>query len=398
MSLFANARCTIISLFLLTYSVAVFPVDEVDKAKRAQKQERKKRRLERHQLNSDLATAVERGDIPVAQEALEEGADPNIRRGSALLEAGGEFIPHYGESPTMIQTALLLGDLHMVQFLSGVARFNPTGLPRRSRGSLLNFAIPSGNLELVEWLVAKGADMLAPSGTLDQRPIDVALVFDQMPIFQYLLEHGAVIAGGPLSLIGQIISASWNQPDQTIIRSIDIALENGYDINAHFDDPSPLWLAIKYKKHGGMLLQWLIEQGAAVTTSVNKLLALRKKDDIFENPLLDAIAFGRFDEASKILTELKNKTRLSGSNEFLIAAALGLASAQGFTPVVLEILARFSTDLHNRQIFAGALLRAARNGHSDVVQAIFENQSGAIEHNIKDWRQDLSRALRLAAL
>ncbi len=349
----------------------------------------------------ELIIAVEGGDLEAAKAAFEQGGDPNAQLpiflpGMQGLRELPRFYLKFGFN--LLEYAIATGNLPMARFLARHATFNPHKFEKLGLGNLLNLAVQSGNLDMVQWVLGEGAEVLAPSGFYRDRPIDMALIYGHPHLISYLRSQGAYIPGGPRDLIAQIIEESLRvgRTEESIIESVELALENGYDINAPLLRLfRPLVLGIEAGLNN--LVQLLVEQGATLTNSVRKILKDKNIKSIFNNTLLDAIAFGYKDTVLVLLAELKSKEKLSNSEILLIRRALNLASAQGFEEIVVELLAHFSNYL-NRETIGRSLYLATRNGHLNVVQDLFESQSGSIQHNSLDWRPYLARALRAAIL
>ena len=93
------------------------------------------------------------------------------------------------ETEKAIRKAIKNGDLELVIQLLGD---NQERLEFISAfGPWLHVAADSGHLDIVKWLVSKGADIHAVGGILRARALDEAVSGGHLPIVEYLVGQGA---------------------------------------------------------------------------------------------------------------------------------------------------------------------------------------------------------------
>ena len=310
--------------------------------------------MEKYSATQALIEAVKDKDLAAAKVALAQGGDA---RATITIEDGKRV-------ERLLMFAAEQGDLPMVQLLR--QHCEEGNLSR----DLLTGAIKSGNFALVQWVVAQAFD-----------------------------EHQKVLHEfGLKPLIVYIISPRLGEgeTEESRISLMEFALEDGSDVNMSlYEGLSSRPILILLERGNNKMVRWLVEHGATITPEEAR--RLKEQPSIFENPLLNAIAFGQTKQAIDLIQRLIRRIRLNGDECKLIRDALVLASAQGNRDVVRAILGEFR-DIYYDSTIGRALERAAINGHLNVIETLYENRAENIEHNAQMWAPFLSRAFFLAVV
>lgn len=323
-----------------------------------------------HASTQALAEAIQDNNLEAAKEALAKRANPN-----ALIRMAG-----YTIDLSFLEAAALKGNLPMVKLL--ISKGAVLG-----GKDLIHFAVRSNNVELVRWLVGEGLDV--PSLISD------ALDLRNKEMLELLLKEGASVAGSLNLVVDAVLhKLAPGETEESVIPFVEFALNHGYDINGASYNMRAISSLIDKRYY--KLISWFVEHGALlITGSVQHDLAVQDIKSIFTEPLLDAIAFHKADEALQILGTLKGM--LGRSKIALINQALILAAAQGLDKVVEALLDIFNNHLSISSI-GTALERAALNGHADTFEMLYNARVGSIQHNPIDWEPYLERAFFWAAV
>ena len=127
-------------------------------------------------LEQRLRDAVERGDRPTIEKALERGAD---------LQAKDEL----GRTVVLLATHFA-GDLALVQWLH--AKKAPLDVPDVNGRTALSFAAEDGRLDLARWLVEHGAEVDRRDAQ-QRTPLFHAALGGHDPVIAFLRDRGADI-------------------------------------------------------------------------------------------------------------------------------------------------------------------------------------------------------------
>jgi ankyrin repeat protein len=283
--------------------------------------------------STPLATAIKQGNLPMVKLLVENGADVNLKNGpyyplaaavkagqkdiavyllslgtpgkdsldSALLEAAGDFtaIPDSKMPQRNTKEPRNSGSLEMFKILAG------SGADiKRNESNLFIRAIDNNNIELIKYLIEKGADVNARSSFGRSTPVFGAVLRNNKEIAEFLYKSGADInakndAGvSPVFItvgnekdkeikkqrfemlqylvsIGADINAADNYGNTPLTKACDIRdfdtikflIENGADVNREEVLPYSV------QRNGIEILSYLVEHGADVKTR-NGALAL----------------------------------------------------------------------------------------------------------------------------
>ena len=146
----------------------------------------------------------------------------------------------------------------------------------------LHWAASSDDVEVAEVLVAGGADLNAPNGSIGT-PLENAVGYGQWQIARFLVDRGAKVdklwvaaALGMASRVAQFLAQSppptkdeindafWQACHGGQIRTAKMLLEHGADINFNpfHNNSTPLDIAGNFDSRREALVDWLKENGA----------------------------------------------------------------------------------------------------------------------------------------
>ncbi|KAG8623177.1 hypothetical protein KVT40_008153 [Elsinoe batatas] len=211
-------------------------------------------------------------------------------------------------------------------------------------GPALQAATFSGYLDIVQMLVANGADLHNPDGRYGG-PVQAAVHGDHIDILQYLVEQGADInmGLGNVRRWGPDIQLSAG-PLQAAIRTnrahmINWLLDHGADAYAH--EETPLMAAVKYDNTG--ILNRLVKAGANVNKVSNGYQST--------TCLYVAVSGGRT-EAVRQLLSMGADPNCSGFHEryFTTTTVLTNACTKDDADIVRALLVA-GANVHARSVF-----------------------------------------------
>lgn len=152
-----------------------------------------------------LAEAVFFGNIKFVNILLEHGADINITKPDPLLQVAVlerhpdivETLLRRGARPvkdedgrTPLEIAISTGQLHIVQILFQFDTDIDINAPGLNRYSFLHMAAMFGNLEIVKYLVKRGANIDAKIPHGSKKPIHLAARYGHVKCVEFFLEAG----------------------------------------------------------------------------------------------------------------------------------------------------------------------------------------------------------------
>jgi len=273
------------------------------------------------EANGRLLAAARSGDIVAAKEALDAGADVNVREG--ILQLTPLDTAAMDGRPAIVTLLLERGadpnapGKHGVAPLHWAARHGQTevGHILIENGADVNLkdfdletalykAASRGHTDFVQLLLDNGADINAAEDRWRRTAIDEAAANRHLDTVRLLIERGADHRG----LLHT--AASRNQTDLAAL-----LLDNGDDINAVKDGyrETPLHLAVG-ARHTDMI-RWLLERGASphvedyVGTTPMALAAARGHTDIMK--LLETTAKNPLGHAGRVEKQRGNSHHAS---------------------------------------------------------------------------------------
>lgn len=327
--------------------------------------------------NSQLARAVEQGDVPRTRELLMSGSDPNART--------PEGVP-------VLEKAIRAGQTGIAELLidhgSDVNGRDPT-----TGSTALMAAALLGHSQLVTLLLANGADIDARTAN-NATALGMAALAGQVEVTNILLSRGA---GTTADRAGALVAAAWAGHEQ-ILR---ILVSSGAPVEGarNMDGQTALLAAIAASRYNARrsIVQLLLAEGAnpeavdadgrtalilAVSVGDGELVPIliqngadpSRPDRSNRSPLEHGIATGRADVVHALLGSGVSPTALmsSGRTPLSMAALLGLpeiaedllvhgadVNAQdrdGQTPLMNAVLGWSDTESMNRRRGTVALL------------------------------------------
>ena len=226
-------------------------------------------------------------------------------------------------------------------------------LKNKEGNTLLHTASKSGQKEITEFLIKKGADINA-DGAFSFSPLHTAVFSRQKDTAILLIKKGADV--NKLDRFGRppLIYVPWVCDDDELARSL---IEMGADVNfTSVEGASPLNIAVESNRK--RLISLFIEKGAKLPTDKEKIASFMASASGFGNDEL-------FRKMMKIGGDPKMQTRDEGT--FLHKAASG--GSLEMLNLLLEN--RLPVDKRDKYGFTPMHL-AASKGHMDIVKRLIE--------------------------
>ncbi len=353
-----------------------------------------------------VMAAAQSGNLDLVKFLVEKGADPQVK--SRL-------------GNTAVMSAVRSGNLEVVKFLTGKG-VGVNAEDEKGRTALM-FAARAGKLGIVEFLVDRGANVNAKD-RIDQTVLMCAtggklINFDEtavkpdgrgksanLEVVKFLIDKGAdVNARGPGSRTATMLAAEAGDPE-----IVKLLLGMGADVNA---EAEYYYTTLMFGAGSGNLavVKLLVDKGA----NVNAV------DLTGRTALLEAAGAGNLEVAQLLINKGANvKAKTKGAQTLLMAAAASgklqmvkfltdkgldvnatnpsgftvlMSAADGGNPEVARFLidrgAAVNTKAKDGQT---ALIRAADRGNLEVVKVLVDKGAGL---NVKDehgWTALLSAA------
>ena len=281
----------------------------------------------------DLTLACE-GDIETVKQLLAEGADPNLREGEALRMAAS------------------CGEREIVELL--IAAGADVNTKDKYHGTPLHSAAEVGCKEITELLIAAGADVNAKiqDSFSIETPLDSAIKSNNTEIADLLRKHGAKTGEEFKKATNTLIRAARNGDAEDAKN----AIAAGADVNANnVKGQTPLDVAIERKrnetadllrKHGGKTSDWLkAEELIYIAAEVGHIEAVKKH-----------LADGK---------DVNAKGGLPPTNTALHAAAL-----EGHKEIA-ELLIAKGADVNAKTYYRNTSLHfAVGSGHKEIAKLL----------------------------
>lgn len=339
---------------------------------------------------SALMYAAAGGHAEVVGYLVARGADVNavhVQGGSALMEAataggldvmkvlveaGADYHIKDNDAVTPLMSAASQGHLNVTEYLVGEKGVGPDARAN-SGGTALMFAAGGGHLQVCKYLLEKGVDVNAAA----------------IATPEYLNQINEAIAAGNTDV----------EPHTNGVTSLMVAALGGHSevvklLLEHGADPTMV------DENGGTALENALKvkdiEAAQALVEAGASPDIRYEDDEGKkhNPLLDAL----HDKNEGFATALVQKGAPTGQKDRRGRTALVLAAEAGLASTVAALLAR--EDLAPEDLDAEtkegetALLRAAHQGHAEVVSLLVHHPGAKLHKRDKDG----SNALMIAAL
>jgi ankyrin repeat protein len=170
------------------------------------------------------------GNTPLVAAAAHEG---NLNVVKLLLNEGAELHAQNGNDVSVLGAAVIANDAGTVRFLldQGYQQGAIKNLFGASRNSLLSIAAGNGNLDIVESLLARGADVNSGDSNFAGNALNNALLSQKHDIARRLIEAGADFKGcSPMGKVPSIVLAAYSETgDASVAASM---IERGVDASA----------------------------------------------------------------------------------------------------------------------------------------------------------------------
>ncbi len=266
---------------------------------------------------------------------------------------------------------------------------------RRKNGlAPLHYAAEAGDLSLLKFLVAKGADV-KKENLYGIAPIVDAASNGHLEVVKFLLERGASCKdsrilprtiGNHHQNVVEFLVKNGADPNDGLIIAIEIEdtqmvkflIKEGADVNKQYKAfyvSSALDAAIQ--KNSFSMVTLLIENGAhpqltevdsAVEKGYTEMATLLKKEMVFEDPLFSAIKEGNVDKVKDLVNKnpsCVNSEPLSGFTPLMIAVRFGNRET-------VEFLVKKGADLTKKRKDLTLLMYAAIYNRLDMVKFLVE--------------------------
>lgn len=207
-----------------------------------------------------------------------------------------EITPEQKDLYKQLRSAILHGDMEKVKSLTENMDESALNLPLCGgrKDTPLIVAVRGGNVEILNYLLERGADVNAQSGSgesvFDALPYGEDLALKRNQLGRRLIEAGAYDASGEFSGKTDLMFAI----EAGDVKEVQRLIANGADINAKNGEGDPVWV-YALRRGDTQLLQDLVNAGMDLNTpnqyGRNALMdALYEKDKAAANLLLDANA------------------------------------------------------------------------------------------------------------
>lgn len=231
---------------------------------------------------------------------------------------------------------------------------------------ILEIAAEHGHYEIVECLIANGADVNGkrdPSNpyTVENPPLVAAIHGVQVEITKLLIENGADVHAKTehgLLLIHYAIKTYEGKNFHAELSVIDMLLAKGVDIESR-DQLGRTSLHIAAREGRADLLPELVSRGATANTT----------DNHNQTSLEGACRSGSLDTVKFLVSHGAEINHSKG------CAALGIVARQGFLDIVTFLLDN-GAEPFSESRNGPELLRAAQGGNSEIVQLLISRGYG----------------------
>lgn len=306
-------------------------------------------------LDDQLRLDIQKGDLAGIQATLDKGVSVNDAN-------------HYGMTPTMI--AAQAGQLEILQFLiSKGADIN--AYHHLEQCTALGFAAEEFRPEVVSVLLKAGAKLFFPEQitsnpmvkAVTRLPKDATEREHQLQVLRMLLD-----AGGDVNSVDDkgrtplMMAAETNNAE-----IVDLLLKNKADPNIKNQDGNTA-LHVAAQKGNHSIIQVLLLQGKTDPHILNKT---------DRTPLQVAVQNKQIDVVKIILNNVSN----SPAKEADSTVALMLAAEAGYAPMITPLLAS-GLNVNTKDIDGNTpLMLASKNGHISVVVALLREGAKVNELN-----------------
>ena len=234
----------------------------------------------------DVNATNDQGEGAIQEAAMMGHADAVMR----LIRAGADTgSPGSQQAASLVQSAVTHSNLDLLKLLSSRGSLE-LGPDKHGRVPLIE-AVRSGDKAVVEWLLEKGANASAVSGSGEETPVAIAAMENHFDLLWRLAD-----AGADLKVLNEyggnaLLSAAHHGRDEDVAKLLD----RGLDVN-HANHRGDTALTIAASRGDVKLLELLLKRGASAEPRG------ARKDTV----LIRAARFRR-DEATTFLLEQSGK-------------------------------------------------------------------------------------------